>query len=117
VLASEGGVWVATFGSGEIYFVSDEGKKEAAQKMPAGKNDGIIVTDDGRFLVSSWEASAVLAGKPGEEFHPEISGVESPAAIGYDCTRNRVLIPSFTKNEVILHTLSAAAKDATKQSE
>lgn len=111
VLGAEGGAWVATFGSGEIYFVSDTGEQKSVQKMPKGKNDGIVIADDGRFFVSSWEASAIFAGKPGEEFHQEISGVESPAAIGYDCRRNRILIPSFSKNEVVVHTLSAPTQE------
>jgi hypothetical protein len=31
--------------------------------------------------------------------------VPSPADIGYDVKRRRVLIPLFTKNEVVIHPL------------
>jgi len=107
--AAKGGVWVTTFGSGELFWVSDKGKKEQIQKLPQGKNDGLITTKDDRFLVSSWEDSAVFArGKDGS-FHKEISGVEAPADIGYDCQRNRVLIPLFKKNAIVLHTLAEPA--------
>lgn len=106
VVAGDGGVWVTTFGSGELYWVSDKGKLSERQKLTEGKNDGLVSTDDGRLLISSWSTSSVYSGKPGEEFHKEISGVESPADIGLDCTRGRVLIPLFTKNSVVIHTLS-----------
>lgn len=114
--AGEGGVWVTSFGSGELYWISDAGKKEHVQKMPRGKNDGLVVTKDGRILVSSWEGSAVFSGTNGGTFQNEISGVESPADIGYDCERERLLIPLFKKDSVVLQKLSPpspAAKPAT----
>lgn len=108
VLAATGGTWVTTFGSGELYWVSDTGKQEHIQKLPKGANDGIVLTTDGRTLVSSWEGSSVFVGETGKDFVEEISGVESPADIGYDAKRNRLLIPLFKKDSVVLQTLDAA---------
>ena len=101
----KGSVWVVTFGSGEIYQVDAKGKKVTPQKLPQGQLDGIVLLDGGDVLVSSWAASAVYRGKPGGEWKPVVENVKSPADIGYDTKRHRVLIPVFQGNTVILQPL------------
>ena len=103
-----GGTWVASFGTGELYFLGNDGKRSRVQKLDAGKLDGVVKTRDGALLVASWEASAILAGRPGEPFERLLSGVESPADIGYDRKRNRLLIPSFSKDALVLHDLDGS---------
>ncbi len=109
VLAGEGGAWVVSFGSGELYFVDAKGKKDKAQKLEKGGLDGIVQVKDGKVLVSSWDGSAVYGGKPGEAFTTVISGVDSPADIGYDSKRNVLLIPLFKKNAIVMHSLDSSA--------
>jgi sugar lactone lactonase YvrE len=92
--------WVVTFGSGELYSLDAKGKKADAKKLPKGTLDGIVLLPGGDLLVSSWEANAVYRGKPGGEFTPVIENVKSPADIGYDTKRNRVLVPLFESDEV-----------------
>ena len=92
--------WVVTFGSGELYALDAKGKKTEAQKLPKGSLDGIVVLQGGDFLISSWEGSAVYRGKPGGEFTAIVEDVSSPADIGYDGKRARVLVPLFEKGEV-----------------
>ena len=53
----------------------------------------------GRLLASSWTDSTVSAYETGQEVKL-ITSVPSPADIGYDAKRNRVLIPIFTGNRV-----------------
>lgn len=98
----KGSIWVVTFGSGEIYAVDAKGKKAAGQKLPKGQNDGVVALDGGEFLVSSWEGSAIYRGKPGGEWKPVVENVKSPADIGYDSKRHRILIPVFQGNTVII---------------
>ena len=38
-------------------------------------------------------------------FTPAIENVTSPADIGYDTKRKRVLVPHFTENKVTIHAL------------
>jgi sugar lactone lactonase YvrE len=109
ILPSAGGAWVVTFGSGELYWVSDKGARESVQRLPKGKGDGIVIGPGGRMFISSWEGSSVLAGTPGAEFSEIASGLESPADIGYDSKRNRLLIPLFMKDSLVFHPLDAAA--------
>ena len=107
LLADAEGVWVVTFGSGELYRVTRDGRKESSQKLPAGQLDGIVRAADGSLLISSWEGSSVLRGAPGGTFNPVITGVTSPADIAYDAKRSRVWIPLFTKDAVEIHALGS----------
>jgi hypothetical protein len=103
LLAAADGLWVVTFGSGELYKVSDTGERSDVLKLPKGSLYGIVATNHGT-LVSSWEGSAIyrLSGGQTEEV---VSGVDAPADIGYDSKRNRVLIPLFNADAVVIHQL------------
>jgi sugar lactone lactonase YvrE len=101
----DGSVWVVTFGTGEIYQINAKGKKVSPQKLPQGQLDGIVTLDNGDVLVSSWAGSAVFRGKPGAEWKPAVENIKSPADIGWDSKRKRLLIPSFQGNHVILNPL------------
>jgi hypothetical protein len=99
VTVIDGKIWVVGFGSKALWRV-DGGKQADAQDLPAGGMDGIEALGDGRIAVSSWEAKAVWAGKPGEAFTPLIENIESPADFGVDVKRKRVLVPVFQGNTV-----------------
>jgi len=92
--------WVVTFTSGEAYALDAKGKKSDVQKLPKGALDGIVALPGGDVLVSSWDASAVYRGKLGGEMKAIIEDVKSPADIGWDSKRGRVLVPLFMENEV-----------------
>lgn len=66
-------------------------------KGPGGY-DGVEIAGN-RILVSSWSDSTVSSYESGQEVKV-ITGVPSPADIGYDAKRRRVLIPIFTGNRV-----------------
>ncbi len=93
-------LWVVTFGSGELYSLDMKGKRENVQKMPKGMNDGIVALPSGDFLVTSWDGKEIYRGKPGGDFKPLVEDVTSPADIGYDTKRMRLLVPSFEKDNV-----------------
>jgi hypothetical protein len=103
-----GGAWVVAFGAGELYWISDKGARESAQKLPKGKNDGLLVTPAGQMLISSWEGASVLGGTPGSEFAEVLGSLESPADIGYDLKRSRLLIPLFMKDSLVFYQLDVA---------
>src|SRR6266704_388721 len=73
----------------------------------AGQWDGVEVLADGRIIASSWADSTVdvIVGGKIERL---ISGVPSPADIGVDTKRQRVLIPVFTQNRVEVWQLPQA---------
>jgi sugar lactone lactonase YvrE len=87
-------VWVNTFGTGELYKVTDKGKVDAA-KLPKGMLDGIIKGGDDLY-VSSWEGSSVFVKKKGAtDWAVAVSGVKAPADIGWDKKRKVLLVPRF----------------------
>jgi sugar lactone lactonase YvrE len=63
-----------------------------------GGFDGVELSD-GMLYVSSWNDSTVSMYESGKEVKV-ISGVGSPADIGYDAKRHRILIPVFLGNRV-----------------
>lgn len=102
---ARGMIWVVTFGSGEIYAIDADGKKQPATKLPTGQLDGLIGLDSGEMLVSSWEGSVVYRGKPGGEWKAVVENVKSPADLGWDRKRGRVLVPLFMENSARFVTL------------
>jgi sugar lactone lactonase YvrE len=93
------GLWVVTFGAAKIYRLDDKGKKQDETTLPAGSLDGIIKNGDDVY-VSSWDSSSVYKGKPGGTFTVAIPNVKSPADIGLDTKRHRILVPLFTENTI-----------------
>ncbi|HEY7194195.1 MAG TPA: SMP-30/gluconolactonase/LRE family protein [Gemmatimonadales bacterium] len=65
----------------------------------SGQFDGVEITRDGAVWVSSWADSSVSRYAGGQSTSL-IKGVPSPADIGYDARRNRLLVPIFTGNRV-----------------
>jgi sugar lactone lactonase YvrE len=90
---------------GKLFRLDPEGKRVEEQTLPNASLDGVVVLDDGTLLVSSWEARAVLYGRPGEVFMPLFEDLRSPADIGYDGERRRLLIPLFEENAVMIRDL------------
>jgi sugar lactone lactonase YvrE len=105
-LAISGGkLWVVTFGGNELYQIESGKKAKVVTTLPKGSLDGLVAMSDGSFLVSSWDGKAVYRGRPGETFTAVIENVDSPADIGYDTKRHRLLVPHFMESRVTIHPL------------
>lgn len=85
-------VWLAT-GKGElIHFVDD--REVGREKLPVERLDGVVIRDDGRFYISSWDADGVVyVGKPGGPWTVALRDLKSAADIGWDARRARLLLP------------------------
>jgi sugar lactone lactonase YvrE len=104
LVVTDKGVAVVTFGSGEVYRLDAKGAKVDASKPPKGALDGVVSVGDS-LLVSSWEGSAIYRGKLGGTFDVALTDQKSPADIGYDTKRGRVLVPHFTEDTVEAYEL------------
>jgi hypothetical protein len=104
LLSTDKGVVVVTFGSGEVYRLDDKGKKVDVSKPPTGALDGIVSLGDS-ILVTSWQGSAIYKWTLGGSFEVALSDQKSPADIGYDTKRGRVLVPHFTEDTVEAYDL------------
>lgn len=100
------GIMVVSFRSGEVYRLTAEGERTNVLPESSGQYDGIEMLPDGGLIFSSWgERAVVRVGGDGTLTRP-VQDVDAPADIGYDATRNRVLIPLFNQNEVWIQELS-----------
>jgi hypothetical protein len=102
---ADDGVWVVTFGSGQLYQITAAGQRRPGPATGAAQLDGLLALDDGTLVFSSWEKKSLLRGPKSGPFATVMSDIESPADIGWDDKRKRVLIPLFNKNEVWIRTL------------
>ncbi len=94
---------------GKRFIVVSFGAKTVLAWKPGDRAPSVIARGPGgfdgvemvgtRMLVSSWADSTVSSYETGQEVKV-ISGVPSPADIGYDAKRNRLLIPLFTASRV-----------------
>ena len=89
---------VVPFGTGTLWAWKPGETRVTAIGTGPGQFDGVEVAR-GAIWVSSWADSSVYRYQNGEGTNL-IKGVPSPADIGYDAKRNRVLIPIFTGNRV-----------------
>jgi hypothetical protein len=104
ILDTEDGPLVVTFGSGQVFRVSD-GLHMVISGDSGGQLDGIVEMADGRILISSWGDSCIHEMAPNGELSCIITDVEAPADIGADVGRNRVLIPLFMADTVLIRTV------------
>ncbi len=93
------GLVVASFESNEVYRLDARGRKQDVTKTPGAGLAGLVSLGD-FLLVTSWETSSVLRGKLGGTFEVAVAGQSSPADLGYDSKRARLLVPHFTENTV-----------------
>jgi hypothetical protein len=75
----------------------------AVVKGPGGY-DGIEALPNGGFVVSSLDGSSILVYRAGV-LRPVITGLHSPADIGLDRKRGRVLIPTLDGNRLEIRPL------------
>ncbi|PYP81995.1 MAG: hypothetical protein DMD25_00420, partial [Gemmatimonadetes bacterium] len=89
---------VVQFGGRSILAWKPGDKAPSVIAKGPGGFDGVEIAGS-RVLVSSWSDSTVSSYETGQEVKV-IAGVPSPADIGYDGKRHRVLIPVFSGNRV-----------------
>lgn len=89
---------IVPFAGPQVFEWRPGDKNPTAIAQGPGGYDGVELAR-GKMLVSSWTDSTVSMYQGGTQVKV-ITGVASPADIGYDGKRNRVLIPVFTGNRV-----------------
>ncbi len=99
------GVFVATFGTGEVFQVAVDGAHTRVMPASDRQLDGIEFLDDGGFMFSSWGDACVYRVSGDGSVERIVTGLDAPADIGYDRGRARVLIPLFNENRVLIRSL------------
>lgn len=100
-----GTLWVASGGCAEILELAADGGVTDAIGTPRGGLDGLVILGDGRFVVSSWQGSAVYVREADGGWGAVACGLDAPADIGLDAARGRVLVPLFHDDMVVVKAL------------
>ncbi len=99
------GIFVVTFGSGEVIQFAVDGAHTRVMPASDRQLDGVEFLDDGGFVFSSWGDRAVYRVRGDGGVSRIVEDLDAPADIGIDRVRERVLIPLFNRNEVVVHPL------------
>ncbi len=110
IVVADGALIVVAFGGTAVTRLRPDPEggpstSEVIAELPGGQLDGVVRMDDGSLLVSSWETESVYRVTPDSgQAEPEVvaEGIPSPADIGWDSRRGRVLIPVFTEDRLEL---------------
>jgi sugar lactone lactonase YvrE len=98
ILADSAGLVVATWDGGVLRIA---GGSLTTLPRVAAQLDGLVRLADGTLLVSAWADSSIHRLAPGASAWVRwAGGFPSPADIGFDMRRNRVLIPLFQLDRV-----------------
>lgn len=92
---------VTSFGTGNVIGIVN-GARVDLPALPGLSLDGVVAYADSALLISDWDTQAVYHLRANGFVSPVVRNVASPADIGYDPDRNRVLIPGFTTGQVLI---------------
>lgn len=95
-------LWMVSLGSGQLRVMNLKGEETARMTLPFNRLDGLLTNRDGRLFTSSWAAEGVFEILPDYTVKKRIGNLTSPADMGYDPQRDRLLIPLFLKNELVI---------------
>lgn len=95
---------VVTFGGNELYEL-DGDERRSIQKFPGEQLDGLVHLPDGKPVVTSWEADQIFLADTDGMVAAVLASIPSPADIGYDVQRRRLLVPRPMNNQVTIHSL------------
>ena len=99
-----GEITVVTYGTGEAFRLDKSGKRHNLPKPPTGALDGLVKMEDGSWITSSWAGRAIYRYKDGK-YSTVVDKITTPSDIGFDPTRNRVLIPQMYIGKVLIYPM------------
>ena len=102
LLATPEGLLAVTWNDGKLLRIAKDGAASEIAKLPGAKLDGIASARDGALLISSWDGACVYAVKPPATATAAAKDLRSPADIGVDEKRDRLLVPLFEDGKVLI---------------
>lgn len=96
------GLLVVTSGSGEIFRLAADGTRTPITPRSDRRLDGIVFRQDESFFFSNWADSTVYKVGGDGSVERLVQDVPSPADIGYDARRHRLLIPLLQENALVM---------------
>jgi hypothetical protein len=96
------GLLVATFGSGELFRITHDGDRIQLLEPSALQLQGVLSLEGRGVLVSSWGDSAVYLVAPDGFLSVVVPLIATPATMGYDAVRARILIPLQASHRLLV---------------
>ncbi len=93
------GLLVVPLGGKTVMRLSADGKLSTLATLPTGSLDGIVAVGED-WLISSWEGKCVYRGSVERPFTVLLANQTSPADLGWDARRKRLLVPHLAENRV-----------------
>ena len=94
-----------------VYSLDPDGRRVQYVRMPEPQLDGLLRLPDGSLLVTSWGGNAVYRVR-GRDIERFAGGIPTPAQVGFDLRRGRVLIPVLQQNKLLVYELEPGADPA-----
>lgn len=101
LVRSQGDVVVVGFGSGAVTTLDANGQIKRQVTPTAGELDGVVSAWNGKLLASSWKAKAVVE-LSGANAPSVFSDLASPADMGWDAKRKRLLVPLMGPGKLLV---------------
>jgi sugar lactone lactonase YvrE len=98
IVTPDGPVFVTFMGDKIMRVKAKDAAPETIATLPAGQLDGIERLSDGSFVVTSWAGKGVFRVSANGQARQIIGGLVSPADLGVDTKRGRLIIPELTQN-------------------
>lgn len=106
IIADSSGVVVVMWSGDVGRFETASRRTSVLPRSAHPQLDGLVRLANGALIASVWHDSSLIRLNPGDTAWTKLAGsYESPADIGYDTRRNRVLIPLFQANRVEVRPL------------
>lgn len=96
---------VTGFGTGQV-FTLVAGERIDLPELPGLRLDGILAEGDSTVLISDWDTETVYRLRLNGSVSAVARNVETPADIGFDERRGRLLIPGLATGRVLLLPLA-----------
>lgn len=90
-----------------VYRLTMDGDREPFATVPKPKLDGLIELPDGSFIVTSWGGKEIYRLQQDGSVEIIASDIPSPAQIGFDQKRDRLLVPVLQENKMLYLDMAA----------
>ncbi len=94
------GIFVTSAG-GDLFRFTGTGERTSILASDGQAYEGVVFVSGGGFAYSSSTSSAVYLVDGTGAVTPLASGVDRPGDLGFDSSRNRVLVPLFDENRLV----------------
>lgn len=96
------GIFAATTNPGQILRFTGTGEQSTVLNPPDGAFQGVVFVGGGGFAYASSSTSSIHLVDAGGVISTLAEGVGMPGDLGYDATRNRLLVPITDENRLLV---------------